>query len=167
MTRLALSLGIALTLFASTAGPGQAEEKKVQKSAVPKPVLDAVAAKYPHARMGGFESSVEEGKTLYEVELADGGSKMDVELTADGKIVGEESVIKPAEVPPAVQAGLAASKYRGWKVEKIEKVVKDEKAADPSFEYVVSSGKKKLEVVLDRNGKVTKEEDKSKGKDND
>jgi len=126
-----------------------------------------VAKKYPNARMVAFESAEEEGKTLYEVGITEGATKTDVEVSADGKIAAEETTLKPSEVPAPVTAGLAASKYKGWKVAKVERVIKEEKTEDPTYEFVVSNKGKRFEVVLDKAGKVTKEEDKSREKDND
>jgi hypothetical protein len=169
MERVATSLGVALVLLVAGAGQARSEEveKKIEKSEVPRPVLDAVAKKYPSAKMVAFEQADENGKRLYEIGIDQGGAKMDVELTPDGKIAAEESIIKDSEVPAPVKAGLASSKYKGWKVGKIEKVIKDEKADEPLYEFVVTSKKKKFEVVLDKGGKITEEEDKSKAKEKD
>src|SRR5437868_4860701 len=159
MTRTAAFLALALAVLLHP-GRASAEVKKIQKSQVPKPVLDAVAKKYPNAKMVAFESADEEGKLLYEVGIEEHGIKTDVEVSADGKIANEETTLKPSEVPAPVKAGLAASKYNGWKVNKVERVIKEEKTDDPAYEYVVTSKGKKFEVVLDKDGKVTKEEDK-------
>jgi hypothetical protein len=167
MSRKDTSLFLVVAFTLAGAGQVRAEEKKIDKAAVPKPVLDAVARKYPAAKMVAFEQASDNGKTLYEVGIQDGKSKMDVEVTADGKIEVEETVIKDADVPAEVKAGLASSKYKGWKVSKIEKVIKQEKTEDPAYEFVVQSKKQKFEVVLDKSGKVTEEEDKSKSKEKD
>jgi hypothetical protein len=163
MSRTKTSLLVVLAL--TIAGPARSEEKKIDKAAVPKPVLDAVARKYPGAKMVAFEEANDSGKVLYEVGIQDGKNKMDVEVAADGKIEVEETVVKDAEVPAEVKAGLASSRYKGWKVDKIEKVIKQERTDDPAYEFVVHNKKQKFEVVLDRTGKVTQEEDKSKTKE--
>jgi hypothetical protein len=167
MSRMVTNLVLALVLVGAGAESARSEEKKIDKAAVPKPVLDAVAKKYPAAKMVAFEEAEEEGKKLYEIGIESGGIKTDVELTADGKIAGEETVITKAELPAAVTTGLASSKYKGWKVDKVEKVIKEEKTDSPEYELVMTSKKKKFEVVFDKDGKITKEEDKSKAKDSD
>jgi hypothetical protein len=167
MSRMATSVGLVLGLVMASAGPAHSEEKKIDRAAVPAAVLAAVAKKYPGAKMVAFEEADEEGKKLYEIGIESDGTKMDVELTADGKIEGEETVIRDADLPASVKAGLASSRYKGWKVDKIEKVVKQEKTDNPLYELVVRSKSKKFEVVFDKDGKVTKEEDKSKAKDGD
>jgi hypothetical protein len=163
MTRTVSSLVIAALLL----GRALAEEKKLQKADVPKPVLDAVTKKYPSAKLVAFESSDEDGKLLYEIGLEQNGTKMDVELAPDGKIEVEETVIKRSDIPAPVKTGLAGSKYKGWKMEKIERVIKQEKTDNPEYELLVSSKGKRFEVVFDKDGKVTKEEDKSNDKEKD
>jgi hypothetical protein len=167
MARSATSFGLVVALLLAGASQARSEEKKIEKSAIPKAALDAVAKKYPSAKMVGFEEVDDKGKKLYEVGIEQGATKMDVEVTADGKIAVEETVIKDADVPAAVKAALTASKYKGWKVDKIEKVIKDEKSDAPAYEFVVKSKKKKFEVVFDKDGKITEEEDKSAAKEKD
>ena len=167
MTRTAASLGLVAVLLMAGVGRASAEEKKLHKADVPKPVLEAVAKKYPSANMVTFESEQEEGKTLYEIGIRQGSTKMDVEVSPSGKIAVEETVIKTSDVPAAVMTGLSSSKYKGWKIGSVEKVINDEKDDEPEYEFVVSSKKQKFEIVLDKAGKVTKQEDKSKEKDHD
>jgi hypothetical protein len=166
MVRTAASLGLLVSLLL-TSGRGRAEEKRLTRAEVPRPVIEAVEHKYPGARMVAFESSQEDGETLYEVGIDQGGTRTDVELAPDGKIATEETVIRPAELPAPVKAGLGASRYAGWKIQKVERVVKNENTADPAYELVVASKKEKFEVVLDKGGKLTKEEDKRGEKDSD
>jgi len=165
---MAVSFAFSVALLAASGGRARSEEKKIQKSEVPRPVLDAVARKYPAAKMAGFERSDENGKTLFEVRIESGATKMDVELTAEGKIEVEETAIASADLPAAIKAGLAASRFKGWNTRKIEKVIKQEKTENPFYELVVQNRSKKTEVVFDRDGKITQQEEKSvKDKDND
>jgi hypothetical protein len=167
MTRTVSSLALIIALLLAGRGRAVAEEKKIQKADVPKPVLDAVTKKYPSAKMVAFEFAEEEGKKLYEIGLEQSGTKMDVELSPEGKIEVEETVIKQSDVPGPVKAGLTSSKYKGWKTEKIERVIKEEKTDNPEYEFVVSTKGKKFELVFDKAGKLTKEENKGKEKGND
>lgn len=166
MARMTMSLALAVALLALSGGPARSGEKKIQKSEVPAPVLDAVVRKYPTAKMVGFERSDDNGKTLFEVGIESGATKMDVEVTPQGKIEVEETVIGSGDLPATVKAGLAASPYKGWKTQKIEKVIKQEKTESPFYELVVQNKSKKVEVVFDHDGKVTEQEEKS-ARDND
>ena len=135
----------------------------VKEADVPKAVLEAVKKKYPGASLLGFEREEAAGKVSFEVKLEVKQEKksrrIDVDLAPDGKILCEEEKIAASELPEAVTKGLAASKYAMWTIKKTERVVKDEKDADPSFELVVTDAKQKFEVVFDKAGKLTAEKD--------
>jgi uncharacterized membrane protein YkoI len=64
-------------------------------------------------------------------------------------------------LPAPIKAALQASRYKGWRISKAETVVHDEKPDTLVYEVVVQSKNEKFEVVLDRSGKITKEEAKS------
>lgn len=153
---ISLLVGAASLLAAQT----QAAEKKVQKADVPKPVLDAIATKFPGAKLTGFEQIGDDGKT-YEVNFQVGGTKMEAQLSSDGKIVVEESKIAAEHLPKPVKAGLTSSKYKGWKIASAEKVVKEGKTDAPSYELLLQNKAAKMEVVFDHEGKITEETDKS------
>jgi len=139
----------------------EAPEKELKQADVPRPVIDAVSRKYPKAKLKKFGEEMEEGKKIFEVELTSGKDEVSVDVSPEGKILAEETVIKPAALPAPVKAALQSSKYKGWKVTKAEKVIHDEKEETVEYEVVVQSKKEKFEVVLDKDGKITKEEAKS------
>jgi uncharacterized membrane protein YkoI len=144
----------------------ESAEKTLKQSEVPKPVVEAVTKKYPKAKLKKFEQETEDGKPIYEVQIAAGKDNVSIDVSPEGKILAEETAMAPAALPAPVKAGLQASKYKGWKVSKAERVIHDEKDDAPEYEVVVQSKKEKFEVVLDPAGKITKEEAKS-AKDND
>jgi hypothetical protein len=157
MTGLVL-VGLAPAARAHAAAKEPAE-KKLQQADVPKAVLDAVTKKYPTAKLHSFEQeTADDGKLVYEIGIDAGRGKTDVELSPEGKIVAEESVIPPAALPAPVKAGVAASKYKGWKLEGAEQVIKNEKTDEPLYELVFTLKKQKFEVVFDKAGKITEEE---------
>jgi hypothetical protein len=162
-TTLSIALPTATVLLlvaAARAQPGDGE-KKLKKGDVPAPVLEAVTRKYPKARLRKFGEELDEGKKVYEVELTSGSDQVSVDVSPEGKILAEETVIAPAALPAPIKAALQASKYKGWKINKAETVVHDEKPETLAYEVVVQSKKEKFEVVLDGSGKITKEEAKS------
>jgi uncharacterized membrane protein YkoI len=155
---------LALAPFASMAAraadkePAEPQEKKLQKADVPKVVLDAVTKKYPTAKLNGFEQEMADGKMIYEIAIDAGKGKMDVEVSPEGKIVAEESVLPPTELPASVKASIAGSKYKSWKMKGAELVIKNEQNDEPLYEVVFTQKKAKFEVVFDRTGKITEEE---------
>ena len=136
-------------------------EKNVRQSDVPRPVLDAVTRKYPQGKLKKFGEKLDEGKKIFEVELVSGRDRVSVDVTPEGKILAEETVLSPAALPAPIKAALQASKYKGWRIAKAEKVIHEEKDDTLEYEVLVQSKKERFEVVLDRTGKITKEEAKS------
>lgn len=170
MKRIVTSfLAISVALLA----PGwqtRAADKKVQRADVPNAVLDAVFRKYRGARLTGFEQGGEGGKVRYEVSVDTGALKMDIELSGEGVIIVEETRMRPGELPKPVKAGLAASRYKDWKISSAGRLVKDERANLPFYELLLQSKaankSTEMEVVFDRDGQSAEETDKfSKGED--
>jgi hypothetical protein len=148
----------------------RADEKPVKEAEVPKPALDAVKKKYPGAAFKEFAREEEKGKVSYEITLTlkekDKTRKLDVLVSPEGKIEVEEEVVGEDALPEAVKKALGASKYGKWKIQKVERIVKNEDEKDPSFELLVKDGDKKAEVLFDKDGKLVEEEDKT-GKEKD
>jgi hypothetical protein len=152
--------GVAVMVLATAAV--FAEEEKVPLDKVPKEVMDAVKAKYPKGELKGAAKEIEEGKTIYEVSLIDGGKKIDASFTADGKIVGTETVIAAKDLPKAVTATLE-EKYPRAEYKTVEEVVdyKDGKEEPAVYEVLLhTTDNKTFEVVLTADGKIKKMEEK-------
>jgi uncharacterized membrane protein YkoI len=140
----------------------KSEEKSLKQAQVPRPVIDAVTRKYPNAKLKKFGQETEEGKEIYEVELVSAArEEVSVDVSPEGKILAEETTIKAAALPAPVKAALQGSKYKSWKIAKAERVIHEGKEDAPEYEVVVQSKKEKFEVVVDKEGKITKEEAKS------
>jgi len=155
---IALTAAPVRLLAAAARAQTDSTEKKLKKAEVPAPVLEAVTRKYPKAKLRNFGQEMDEGKKIYEVELTSGKDQVSIDVSPEGKILAEETTIAPAALPAPIKAALQGSKYKGWKIARAETVVHDEKADTLEYEVVVQSKKEKFEVVLDRAGKITKEE---------
>ena len=157
------------TTLASTIVVGGAfagDKKKLTEKEVPKPVVTAVAAKYPDAKNIAYGQENEHGKSIYEVEFKQATTDVSLDVSPEGKILVEETVVAASALPAAVKQGIDGSKYKSWKVDKAEKVIEGDKADAPVYEVVVKSKGKKVEVVFDKDGKITKEQAKT-AKDTD
>src|SRR5215471_14797967 len=124
---------IVMVLFC--AGVAVAGEKKIARTAVPQPVLAALAKHFPSAQQLGFAREEEHGKVTFEAELQDGARRLDVDVTPEGKLAAVEETIEWGAVPEAVRKGVAASKYAKFTVTKAEKVQKldDEKITSTAY----------------------------------
>ena len=155
MHRFFAGLWTAALVLACCTTSARAAEEKIAIEKLPKAVADAVKAKYPGAELNGAEKDVTDGKTIYEVNLKYKGSKYDVSLSPDGKIVEIEKTIDAKELPAAVTKALD-QKYPKAKIELAEEVTVDGKV---KYEVVVTTAeKKKFEVVVEPGGKIVKVE---------
>jgi uncharacterized membrane protein YkoI len=130
-------------------------EEKVPLDKLPKSVADAVKAKFPSAELKGAEKEEAEGKTVFEVSLKFKGQNYDVSLTPEGTITEIEKTIDAKDLPAAVTKALD-QKYAKATIRLAEEVTKDNKT---TYELQIETAdKKKMEVVFDAAGKMTKEE---------
>lgn len=135
------------------------DEEKVPLDKVPKVVLKAVQAKFKGAELVSAQTEKEDGKILYEINLKDKGHTVDVSVTPDGKIVSIERTISAKDLPRSVAEAIN-SKYPKAEHKRIEEITEDGKT---SYEVLLLTvDKKKIEVVLDPDGKIVKEEAKDK-----
>jgi uncharacterized membrane protein YkoI len=135
------------------------KEEKVPLDKVPKAVLEAVKAKFKGAELVSAQTEKEDGKTLYEINLKDKGQSVDVTVSPDGKIVSIERTIASKDLPRPVTQALNG-KYPRADYKKVEEITEDGKL---TYEVLlVTAEKKTIEVVLDRDGKIVKEEAKDK-----
>jgi uncharacterized membrane protein YkoI len=163
MNKTSVSAMATLVILLGGATQARGSEKEIKRSDVPPAVLEAVQKKYGNARMVDFAKENEEGKTTYEVTIKDGARKSDVLLAPDGKILIEEHRIAMNELPKAVKEAFEASPFAGGKVDRVERVIRDEKDDSPAYELVVKQGGEKTEIVFDQTGKLTKQSPAKKG----
>lgn len=144
--------------------PAWADEEKVALDKVPVAVMNAVKAKFPGATLKSAAKEEDKGQTIYEVSLTDRGQAVDVSVKPEGMIVSVERTIKVSDLPAGVTAALN-KKYPKAELESAEEVTEGDKV---TFEVVVETADdKKFEVVLDRSGKILKEEAKTDKDDKD
>ncbi len=144
-----------------------ADEEKIPLDKVPKAVVDAVKKQFPNAELTGAEKETEDGKTTYEINIKDNGTKIDVEVTAEGVITEFEKTIKVSGLTKTVTDALSG-KYPGSTVKSAEEIFKvtDGKEKMEHYEVVlVTSDNKKFEVCVTAEGKIVKEEEKKKKDD--
>jgi len=128
----------------------QAEEKKIQRKDLPAAVEKTVEEQSKGATIRGFAKEVENGKTLYEVELTVNGHGKDISMDQQGNVVEVEEEVDLRAVPPAVKDGLTRAAGRGT-IRKVEALTKNGKLV--AYEAVVKTGTKSSEVQVGPDGK--------------
>jgi hypothetical protein len=152
---------LCLALFAIVIIPaGRAGEEKVAIDKLPRPVVEAVKKRFPKAELKAASKETEDGKTEYEVAIVDGSTKIDVQLSPDGTITTIEKEVDFASLPDAVRGALekAYGKATYKKAEEIIKVQAGKESLDCYEVVVEKADKKKVEVQLESDGKLRKEE---------
>lgn len=122
-------------------------ETRVKRRDLPIAVQQAADQVSQGAQIVGFSKEVENGQTLYEVELKVNGFTRDVTLDAQGQTVSVEQEVTLASLPTAVQEGLKKAAGKG-RITRVESVTKGNTV---QYEAGVKGGPKK-EVLVDANG---------------
>jgi hypothetical protein len=133
-----------------------AQERAISKKQLPRPVLDAFTASYPHARIVGCSREVEKGVTLYEVESKEGATHRDVTYKPDGAVVSVEESLPFDLAPQPVREAIAKAHPKAT-VLTSERVEKD---GNTSFEFLIRDGKRRLELQYREDGTLKNSEKK-------
>jgi hypothetical protein len=148
--RFGLFVALLVLAAAVATSPLPAQEKKISRKDVPPAVLAAFEKAYPHAKIRGTSTEVENGKTCFEIESVDGTGSRDVLYLPDGTVAEVEEAVPPGALPGAVRSAVGKEFAKA----KIAKAEKTTRGTDIFYEVHVSLGLKKGSIVLDPSGKV-------------
>ncbi len=140
---------VALALLTMTA-TAWAQERPVKQSELPPAVARTVATVSQGATVRGLSREVENGQTLYEVELRVNGHGKDVTMDSTGTVVEVEEEVALASLPAAVQAGLRTAAGAGT-IGKVESLTKHGQLV--AYEAHVVTAGKRSEVQVAPDGK--------------
>jgi uncharacterized membrane protein YkoI len=156
ITWLGAGMGMALLLVAGV----DADEKDISLNEVPKPVVDAVKARFGGAQMTGAARETDGDKLVYEVSLKHEGQTVEVMTTPEGKLFLIETAIATRDLPAPVVTTLEA-KYPKATYKKVEKLIEVEGTEEKLTHYevrLVTAGNKGREVKLTPAGTIVDEE---------
>ena len=128
----------------------QAQEKKLKREDLPPAVEKTVAEQSKGAAIQGFSTEMEDGKSLYEVELVVSGHGKDISMDKDGNIVEVEEEIPLESLSSPVKDGLTQAAGSGT-ISKVESITKNGKLV--AYEAQVKTGTKRSEVQVGPDGK--------------
>jgi len=137
-----------------------AQEGKAPLKDVPKVVLDAVHARFPHAQVTSATTESEDGETVYELSLVNDAKRVTVNVDGEGEIDEIETEIAVSDLPPDAADAIAEKLPHGT-ITKAEEVVEiDEGAEHKGYEVAVATPDgKSVEVKLDAHGSIRQDED--------
>ena len=140
---------VALALWFATGA--SAQEKKIKKSDMPAAVQKTADEQSKGATVKGYSTEVEDGKTIYEVELTVNGHSKDVSMSPEGAVVEVEEEVALDSLPAEVRDGLKKKAGAG-KIAKVESLTKQGKLV--AYEAHVNTNGKKSEVQVGPDGKA-------------
>ena len=129
---------------------GSAQEKKIKKSDMPAAVQKTADEQSKGATVKGYSTEVEDGKTIYEVELTVNGHSKDVSMSPEGAVVEVEEEVALDSLPAEVRDGLKKKAGAG-KITKVETLTKQGKLV--AYEAHVNTNGKKSEIQVGPDGK--------------
>ncbi len=127
-----------------------AQEKKIDRSALPPAVEKTVQEQSTGATVKGFSTEVEHGRRVYEAEMMVDGHSKDIEIAPDGTLNEIEEQVAFNSLPANVQTALTA-RAAGARITKVESLTKKEKLV--AYEAATLKGTKKGEVQVGPDGK--------------
>lgn len=145
-TKLVLLMALLLLFIVGAS----AQEKKIKKSDLPAAVQKTADEQSKGATVKGYNSEVEDGKTIYEVELAVNRHSRDVTISPQGEVVEVEEEVTLDSLPAEVRDGLQKKAGAG-KITKVESLTKQGKLV--AYEAQVRTNGKKSEVQVGPDGK--------------
>ena len=142
------------------------EPKDLDK--IPKPVMEALKAKFPNAKIHKWTKETEKGKVVYDIEFKqENGKKAEADIFEDGTIENFEKEFEAKDLPEAVTAAVE-KKYPKAKMKEVMEItdIKDKKEVHGGFEIVLETGEKKeVEVTVSKEGKILEDSGEKKEKD--
>ncbi len=147
-----LSLSL-LTLLMAPLTLAQGKESKVKMKDLPAPVQQTVKEQSQGAIVRGLAKEVEDGQTVYELELKVAGHTKDMLIGVDGKIIFIEEQVDLNALPQPVKDALLKQVGKG-KIKIIESVTKGSTLA--FYEAQVRKGAKTVEVKITPDGQLMK-----------
>jgi hypothetical protein len=126
-----------------------AQEKKIDRAALPPAVEKTVQVQSQDATILGFTTEVENGKRVYEAEMMIDGHTKDIEIAPDGSLNEVEEQVTFDSLPANVQTALTA-KAKGAKITKVESLTKKDKLV--AYEAATLKGTKRGEIQVGPNG---------------
>jgi hypothetical protein len=143
-------------LFAALTLTSSAQDKRIERSAVPPTVEKTIQAQSQGATVKAIATELEHGKMQYEVETMVNGRSRDLAIATDGRLLEVEEEVAFTALPAGVQSALTA-KAAGAKITKVESLTKKDKLV--AYEATTLRGAKKGEIQVGPKGEALKHEE--------
>ncbi|MBN9662211.1 MAG: PepSY-like domain-containing protein [Acidobacteria bacterium] len=125
---------------------------KLKLKDLPPAVRKSVEAETANATIIGIVREIEDGKTIYEVEMKTNGRTRSVDLDPQGNVLSTEEEVAFESLPAAAQAAIL-KRAAGAKVTRVEKVVASGRV---SYEATLAGKGPQTEFVVGEDGSILK-----------
>jgi hypothetical protein len=155
--------GLVAVVLGLGAVSARAHDEPKDLDKIPKPVMDALRAKFPKARIDKWTKEKENGKVIYDLEFKQEGRRAEADIAEDGTIQNFEKEFNAGNLPQAVRAAVEKRYPKATMKEVMEITeIKDGKEVHGGYEIVLeTAAKKSVEVTIAKDGKFL--EDSGKG----
>lgn len=133
----------------SLAVSASAGEQRVKLKDLPEAVRKTVLEQSRGGKIVALDMDAENGKTVYEAEIAHGAARKDIEIDDAGAVIEAKETVKFAELPAAVKTGLVKAAGKG-KIKEVEAVSKN--GVVTAYEAEVRAGGKTSGVKVGPDG---------------
>jgi hypothetical protein len=165
MGRLCTALVAAIFVLMASVSRAADEPKDLDK--IPKPVMMALMAKFPRAKIDKWTKEMEAGKVVYDIEFKQDGRKAEADIFEDGTIHNFEKEFDAKDLPAAVTEAVE-KKYPKSKIKEVMEItdIKDKKEVHGGFEIMVETPEKKsVEITVAKDGKLLEDAKKEEKKE--
>lgn len=149
--RHAIAASVLMAVFSTV----WADEEKIAVDKLPKVVLESVKKRFPKAEITEAVKANEEKKINFEVTVKVDGRVIELDISEDGTITGMDKEIAFKDLPKVV-ADTIAAKYSKGKLKKAAETyeVKEGKETLTSYEVILVSDDKEVEIEILPDGKL-------------
>ena len=140
--RVVWAAAVALSMVGAWAA---AEEKRIERAALPPAVEKTVREQSAGATVRGFSMEREKGEVFYEAELTVGGHSKDLLINAKGAVVEVEEEVAIDQLPSSVRTALE-QEAGGGKILKVESIKKHDKLVAYEAQVVLNNKKSEVQV---------------------
>ena len=140
------SLAVVIMLVAA---PGQARERKLQRSELPPAVAATIDRETRGATIKGYATEMEHGQKVYEAETLISGHTRDIQIAQDGTMTEVEEEVAMSSLPDPVKTALTR-RSMGAKINKVESLTKGGKLV--AYEATMLKGGKEIELQVGPDG---------------
>lgn len=149
----ALAVILSLTILP---GLAVAQGEKLDPSKLPPRVADAVKLRFPGATITQVTKEIENGETVYDIEMTRAGKKHEMDCKEDGTLIDLQNEV-PASELPAGAADAIKKKYPGSTIKEVGEILvaKDGKETKDHFEVIIETAdNKETELTIKLDGTI-------------